>query len=130
MADMKDPKEPRFLIPMPGGKVARVPADVLNQYLEEAAHSAHAQTPKSSQGAVVINVYAGGGQVRVQTHDGGHDDVTAHSLSVDPTTGTSEWHTDWEYGECEYTDESGFPQRVHAWHRHPFGNEYAELYEG
>jgi hypothetical protein len=128
MADMEN-KKPRFTIPMPGGKVARVPADVLSQYVEDGAHPAHAASPKAAAapGAVVIHVYAGAG-ARVETHE--HDDVTAHSLSVDPTTGTSEWHTDWEYGECEYTDESGFPQRVHAWHRHPFGNEYAELYEG
>ena len=42
----------------------------------------------------------------------------------------SDWHTDWEHGECDYTDESGFPQRIQAWHRHPFGTEYTELYEG
>jgi hypothetical protein len=82
---------------------------------------------------ITINIYAGTGEVTVRrsspkpADDG---DVSAHSLSVDASTGTSEWHTDWEFGECEYTDESGFPQRLQAWHRHPFGTEYAEIYEG
>ncbi len=86
---------------------------------------------------ITINIYADSGQVSVNhtdTEDAGveapDDDVTAHSMSVDPATGTSEWHTDWEFGECDYTDESGFPQRTQAWHRHPFGTEYTELYEG
>ena len=77
---------------------------------------------------VTINIYTGRGDVQVSRHD--EDDVVAHSLAVDAATGMSEWHTDWEYGECEYTDESGFPQRIQAWHRHPFGTEYTELYEG
>lgn len=126
--------EARFSIPMPGGKVARVPVAVLKEYVEEGGRTAHTapagkkadpHAPRS--GAVTIHIYTGGGapQVNVQ-----QDDVVAHSLAVDPSTGTSEWHTDWEYGECEYTDESGFPQRIHAWHRHPFGTEYGELYEG
>ena len=83
---------------------------------------------------ITINIYAGRDEVSIEQHDIHHDietdDVTAHSLSVEASTGTSEWHTDWEYGECEYTDESGFPQRIQAWHRHPFGTEYTELYEG
>ena len=62
--------------------------------------------------------------------DGNARDVSAHSMAVDAATGLSDWHTDWEFGECEYTDESGFVQRLQAWHRHPFGTEYAELYEG
>ena len=80
---------------------------------------------------ITINIYAGSGQVAIERHDTtSDDDVSAHSLSVDAATGMSDWHTDWEYGECEYTDESGFPQRIQAWHRHPFGTEYTELYEG
>jgi hypothetical protein len=100
------PKEDaRFVIPLPGGRVARVPASVLEQHVE-------------------------GGALSVHHAEGDHEDVTAHSLSVDPSTGMSDWHTDWEHGECDYTDESGFPQRIQAWHRHPFGTEYTELYEG
>ena len=80
---------------------------------------------------ITINIYADSGQVAIERHETtSDDDVTAHSLSVDAATGMSDWHTDWEYGECEYTDESGFPQRIQAWHRHPFGTEYTELYEG
>ena len=84
---------------------------------------------------ITINIYADSGQVSVNhaDHTGDEvpeDDVTAHSMSVDPATGVSEWHTDWEFGECDYTDESGFPQRAQAWHRHPFGTEYTEIFEG
>jgi hypothetical protein len=125
-----DKNDPRFVIPLPGGKVARVPASVLEQYVEDAARPTHAPSRARPSAPVTIHIYAGEGGARVHARERGQQDVTAHSLSVDPSTGTSEWHTDWEYGECEYTDESGFPQRVHAWHRHPFGNEYAELYEG
>lgn len=79
---------------------------------------------------ITINIYAGQGEVSIEQHDDGDDDVVAHSLSVDQATGMSEWHTDWELGECEYTDETGFPQRIQAWHRHPFGTEYSEIYDG
>ena len=134
--DEKDP--PRFTIPMPGGKVAKVPVGVLTKYVEPGARSAHASAAVhksaadggSKGGSVTINIFTGGSAPKVDVQEVGEDDVVAHSLTVDPATGTSEWHTDWEYGECEYTDESGFPQRIHAWHRHPFGTEYSELYEG
>ena len=105
MADTKDgDKEARFAIPLPGGKVARVPASVLMQYVEDGAKAAH-----------------GCGL--------GEEDVVAHSVSTDPSTGVSDYHTDWELGDCDYTDESGFTQSINAWHRHPFGTEYTELYE-
>jgi hypothetical protein len=106
MADQtRDPKEPRFLIPLPGGKVARVPRDVLLNYVDPECKSAHA-------------------------HDHDAQDVTAHHLAIDATTGTTDYHTDYEYGECEITNQTGMPQRLLAWHRHPFGNEYTEIYEG
>ncbi len=138
-------EEPRFLVPLPGGRVARVPLEVLERYADEKAKSAHATPSRSAtqgphqgpeqtttiqagESMVTINIYTGRGDVQVSRHD--EDDVVAHSLAVEAATGMSEWHTDWEYGECEYTDESGFPQRIQAWHRHPFGTEYTELYEG
>ncbi|MRG91214.1 hypothetical protein [Polyangium spumosum] len=93
-----------FSIPLPGGRVARVPIDVLEQYVDPSARLAH--------GAAEAE-----------------EDVTAHSMSVDPTTGASIWHTDWELGQCDYTDENGFPQSAYAWHRHPLGNEYTEIYQ-
>jgi len=93
-----------FSIPLPGGRVARVPLTVLEQYVDPAAHLAHGSTAVE-------------------------DDVTAHSMTVDPTTGASTWHTDWELGQCDYTDENGFPQSAYAWHRHPLGNEYTEIYQ-
>ncbi len=101
--DQKPP--PLFAIPLPGGRVARVPAEVLEKYVANGATCVHADP-------------------------GEEDVVAAHHMSIDPAHGSHEWHTDWEFGECEYTDEAGFPQRKQAWHRHPFGTEYAELYEG
>jgi hypothetical protein len=97
---------PHFAIPLPGGRVARIPAALVEEHIVPSARCSHA--------------------------DDGDDDalVTAHHLSVDAATGAHDWHTDWEFGECEYVDDAGFPQRRHAWHRHPFGTEYAELYEG
>jgi hypothetical protein len=145
MADKADKKadkkvdkhvgEPRFTVPMPGGKVARVPVPVLQKYLDGSARYAHAaaKPPGDSGSSITIHIHPHNGEVRVERgrgHEAGDHDVVAHSMSTDLSTGTSEWHTDWEYGECEYTDESGFPQRIQAWHRHPFGTEYAELYEG
>jgi hypothetical protein len=126
--------EPRFTIPMPGGKVAKVPARVLAEYVDSGAQAVHARPTKkagkkAAAGGVTINIFAAEGSVEVR-HGDAEDDVVAHSLAVDPSTGVSDFHTDWEYGECEYTDEAGFPQRINAWHRHPFGTEYAELYEG
>lgn len=96
---------PVFSILLPGGRVARVPLDVLEQHIDSSATIAHG----ASQGA--------------------DDDVTAHSMSIDPATGASVWHTEWELGHCDYTDESGFPQTAYAWHRHPLGNEYTEIYQ-
>jgi len=142
MAD-NDKSEPRFSVPMPGGGVARLPLEVLERYRDTGAQACHAEAPadhaespdattsNATDGGITINIYAGGGQVRVeQHHEPADDDVVAHHLAVDASTGVSDWHTDWEYGECEYTDESGFPQRIQAWHRHPLATEYTELFEG
>ncbi len=95
--------EPRFVIELPGDLVARVPLEVLRSYSDPLA-PAHASESQ---------------------------DVTAHGLSnADPMGGT-DYHTDWEQGECIYDDGGGAgPQRVYAWHRHPFGTEYAEIFEG
>lgn len=137
-----------FTIPLPGGRVARIPQDVVEKYVEAEASAAHGPattapgatpapggqpkttTLRAGESMITINIYAGQGEVSIEQHDDGDDDVVAHSLSVDQATGMSEWHTDWELGECEYTDETGFPQRIQAWHRHPFGTEYSEIYDG
>jgi hypothetical protein len=142
--NLADP--PCFSISLPGGKVAKVPQEVIEKYIASDANTAHGPAPSSAassakggnpktttihagESMITINIYTGHGDA-IEPHAGGDDDVIAHSLSVDATTGTSEWHTDWELGECEYTDETGFPQRIQAWHRHPFGTEYSETYDG
>jgi hypothetical protein len=94
----------RFSIPLPGGKVARVPLSVLEQYVDPDARLSHSG------------------------YDCPDDDVTAHSMSIDATTGGTQWHTEWELGPADYTDESGFPQSAYVWHRHPLGTEYTEIY--
>ncbi|MBM4358218.1 MAG: hypothetical protein FJ096_08905 [Deltaproteobacteria bacterium] len=105
---MSEPEfQPCFTIPLPGGRIARIPAAVVEEHAMSEGRCVHA--------------------------DAGDDDVavvSAHHFSVDANTGSHDFHTDWELGECEFVDEAGFPQRKHAWHRHPFGTEYAELYEG
>ena len=55
--------------------------------------------------------------------------MTAHSLSVNAQTGQSEWHIDYELGDCTVTDSQGLAQTLYAAHRHPYGTEYAELFE-
>ena len=102
---MRNPSGPaEFIIPRPGGRVARVPLDVLEQYVAANARSAHIDEASS-------------------------DAVEAHSMSIDAATGTSAWHLEWELGHCVYTDEAGFPQTSYVWHRHPLGTEYAEIYQ-
>jgi hypothetical protein len=102
---MGDTHNSVFLIPLPGGRVARVPLDVLEQHVDPSATLGHGAAAEAEE------------------------DVTAHSLAIDPTTGASTWHTDWELGQCDYTDENGYPQSAYAWHRHPLGNEYTEIYQ-
>jgi hypothetical protein len=106
MADSS--KEAVFLVPMPGGRVARVPVSVLESLVDPEARVTHG--PGSSAGD-------------------GADDVSMHSASIDPTTGASAWHTEWELGQCDFTDETGFPQSAYVWHRHPLGTEYTEIYQ-
>ena len=100
---------PKLAIRLPDGQVARVPLDALRAYVDADAKLAHAQDDRPTQ-------------------ETPHDDVVPHGMSIDRVTGASVWHTDWEIGWCTYTDESGFPQTAYAWHRHPLGNEYTELY--
>ncbi len=120
-----EPESPRFLVPLPGGRVAEVPLTVLESYARLDARSVHAAPPAPAAAAPDAAMTAAPEGLRAEALD-----VVAHSLGIDPSTGTSSWHTDWEFGECEYVDESGFPQRLQAWHRHPFGTEYAEPFEG
>jgi hypothetical protein len=96
--------EPRFAIELPDGRTARVPQDVLFSYAD-ADGMVHRRSA------------------------GDDDDVTSHDMKPDPVTGVSEYHTDYEHGECTYDDGNG-PNTILAWHRHPFGTEYAELFEG
>src|SRR4051812_553995 len=93
-----------FKIPLPGGRVARVPVSVLESYVDPRARLGH--VPGESA-----------------------EDVTAHSMTIDPATGAHVWHTEWELGQCDYTDESGYPQSAYLWHRHPLGTEYTEIFQ-
>jgi len=111
MAD-EDKTEPRFAIPLPDGRVARVPLEVLAQHVDPVARACHAHLPPEPD------------------HGHDEDDVVAHHLATDAQIGINDWHTDWEYGECTYTDSSGFATQIQGWHRHPLGTEYTELYEG
>jgi hypothetical protein len=101
---MPEPSDDRFLIPLPGGRVARVPVHVLDQFIDPGAKLQHGPEEHA-------------------------DDVVAHSMTIDPNTGASVWHTEWELGQCDYTDETGFPRSAYAWHRHPLGTEYTEIYQ-
>lgn len=60
------------------------------------------------------------------------DDVTEHSLFVDPDTGAVDFHIEYELGDCIAVDPiTGQVQEyAQVWHRHPFGTDYAELYLG
>lgn len=100
---MAENQQQLFLIPLPGGRVARVPKEILDRYVSDDARAGH--------------------------HPEKTGDVTGHSMSVDPTTGASVWHTEWELGPCNYTDDSGFPAAAYTWHRHPLGTEYTEIYQ-
>ena len=93
-----------FIIHLPGGRVARLPAEVVDRFIISAEDASRIAHPPN-------------------------DDVLAHSASIDASTGASAWHTEWEYGPCDYTDEAGNLQSAYAWHRHPLGTEYTELYQ-
>lgn len=102
---MSKPNMPSvFAIPLPGNRVAHVPQEVLEKYVVEGKTPSHGTE--------------------------GHDDVIAHNMVVDQTTGTSNWHTEWELGPCDYADANGFPQHAYVYHRHPLGTEYTEIYTG
>ncbi len=98
------PLEDLVLISLPGGRVARVPLATLSAYIDPNAKLAHGPEDDS-------------------------DDVSAHSMTIDATTGASTWHMEWELGHCDYTDDSGYPRAAYVWHRHPLGNEYTEIYQ-
>jgi hypothetical protein len=93
-----------MMIPLPGGRFARVPISVLEQYVDPAVRVAHG-------GGDIIEV----------------GEVEAQEMSVNKQTGEQYWHTDWELGTCTYNDDSGFPRTGYCWHRHPLGNSYTEI---
>lgn len=90
-----------FLVPLPGGRVARVPLAVLERHVDASASVHHKL-----------------------------DDPTPidEMLTFSPSAETGEWHTEWELGECQYTDEAGHTRSGVQWHRHPLATEYAEIY--
>lgn len=87
-------------IPLPGGRVARVPLTLLESYVSEDVELAHDPNPA---------------------------DVTAHHQTIDSATGTNQWHTDVELGPCEWVDANGFHRSEVAHHYHPYGTDYTEV---
>lgn len=96
-------------------------------------------------GCAEVQRSAAGITINIHTSGPGRPDVTAespdslragpvvaHSLSYDAHTGASDWHTDFELGDCVVVDPAtGFLQTFqNVWHNHPLGTEYAELYLG
>jgi len=138
-----DQSKALFRIVLPGGKVARVPYEVLEKYIEpglEAHHSDEAMAGDAGHGTHRVgrhgDVDGWSGRSRedpvptsadLAAHDA--NDVTAHHLAVDPRTGISEWHLDYERGPCEFVDDAGRTRSGYLWHRHPFGTEYTEIFE-
>lgn len=53
---------------------------------------------------------------------------SAHQKELD--SNNKEWHLEWEEGPCHFIDDNG-EQKYHdkAWHKHPLGTEYAELFK-
>ena len=101
----EDSSDALFTIPLPGGRAARVPLALLERYFDPTAVSHH-------------------GAEEAQALD-----VSAHGMTLDAATGASMWHTEWELGHCDYTDENGYPVSAYAWHRHPLGTEYTEIFQ-
>jgi hypothetical protein len=97
-----DPQEPAFVIPLPGGRVARIPRALVEAHVDPAAESHHDLGVRETHAPELL------------------------TFGLSDTTG--EWHTDWELGECTYTDDVGNPHTEVIWHRHPLGTEYAEIY--
>lgn len=142
---MAEGDEARLVISLPGGRVARLPRSVVEQYVDAGAAPAHAGEQAAPAAPATASAPSGAPAVTIHIHvngaasvttsgggaaGGGEDDrsFSAHNATVDPMTGASVWHTDWEQGWCTYTDEAGFPQTAYIWHRHPLGTEYAEAY--
>lgn len=50
------------------------------------------------------------------------------TVTMKHMTDDAVWHDDYEYGECYFDKGLGVTRAV-AWHRHPFGKDYCELYE-
>lgn len=95
------PNEPRFVIALPGGRVAAIPAAIVEQHIDPGAVRSHAPPPAP-------------------------DRKPFKSNSLDQE---GEFHVDWEFGDFSYVDEAGVEQPLYDWHRHPTGTDYAELYE-
>lgn len=103
-----DSGSPYLLLPLPGGRVARVPLTELEKFVDPKLALSHSDEAAPPATAV-------------------EDDVTGHHLAMDATTGAAIWHTDYELGPCSFTDAAGFPHYAIQWHRHPTGSEYAEV---
>ena len=53
--------------------------------------------------------------------------ISFHQKQVD--SNNLEWHIEWEEGPCNSVDDNGeLIEYDNVWHRHPLGNEYAEIW--
>jgi len=143
---------PRVVVVLADGRVALVPLDVIKKHRTDApavkADAVHEDDgmitlATRGKGAVRLplalvesfidaNARPGHGKKAKRIRRGARSKGLSASRS--DGGGGSEWengettfHTDYEYGDCEYTDESGFVTQAEQWHNHPHGTEYTEI---
>ncbi len=143
---------PRVVVVLADGRVALVPLDVIKKHRTDAP--ATKEDAVSEDDGMITLATRGKGAVRLplaliesfidaearpghgRTAKLKRGAARSKGLSASPIDGPggSEWengeanfHTDYEYGECEYTDESGFVTQAEQWHNHPHGTEYTEI---
>ncbi|MFP6683187.1 MAG: hypothetical protein VB934_00670 [Polyangiaceae bacterium] len=143
---------PRVVVVLADGRVALVPLDVIKQHRTDAPATKEAAVSEDDgmltlatrgKGAVrlplalvesFIDAEARPGHGKTAKRKRGAGRSKGLSASGRGGESGSEWengeatfHTDYEYGECEYTDESGFVTQAEQWHNHPHGTEYTEI---
>lgn len=143
---------PRVVVVLADGRVALVPLDVIKKHRTDAP--ATKTDAVSEDDGMITLATRGKGAVRMplalvesfidaearpghgMTAKGNRGGGRSKGLSASPIGGPggADWgdseasfHADYEYGECEYTDESGFVTQAEQWHNHPHSTEYTEI---